>query len=393
MNRLLEFAVDKTLWQANQIELADTIRLMLYQHHPAWFERLDYDDDRIFLEPAFFYFFSEKSFLPLPLEQLIYGYLPEADRPKRISCLTDPFGFTYLPNVGVLKTGVSAKRIDLELKGRHAICHAASDRVLDIMPIDYLKGSALALCDHLPFILYTENGKPQDFAESASSTKVSQRLSLERAATLLQNHAPFFWHLVEQSTRELAVFNSPMLRSMGAVSYLGTAFINTEGQPHDEVFFIDDLAHQIGHILFYSLTLKVDDYLTVPKTILLAELTGVSYDKREVYSAFHGLFTYTTILHCLQACLAAQVWSERHQLEAVARMGFYMAKFALDLSYMDDPRIFTPVGRRWYEAFREGFNHIDRFWKSAYQSFDYSSQPYIFNFQAFLKTNFQGAFV
>lgn len=389
MNKLLQFEFDQSLWQQNQIELADTMRLMLYQLYPAWFEKLDYNDDRIFLEPALFYLFSDKSTIQLPIEQILYGYVPETDRPKRIRCLTDPFGLAHLPNFGVYQTDKRTESIQIGIPSAQE-AYDLGDRIfLKKIPISRIPNTALSICDFLPFILYTEKERSGIVAESASVTKSAHRSNLEKAINLLQLSTPFFWKLVEQSTREIAVFNSPNLRSMGAISYYGTAFLNTEGQSHDEVFFIDDLAHQIGHLLFYVLTLKSEDFLKVPKTMPLAKITGVSYENREVYGAFHGLFTYTTILHGLQACLVSNALTEHQRLEAVARMGFYMEKFAYDLTNLGDQRIFTAKGQSWYDAIREGYFVIQRSWQSEYDRFDYRTQPYIFNFQTFLTTNFQ----
>lgn len=174
---------------------------------------------------------------------------------------------------------------------------------------------------------------------------------------------------------------------MAAISYHGTAFINIDSQIHDEVFFVEDLAHQCGHIIFYALTLNTKTFLKSHKDSLLREWTGVLQDNRSVYGAFHGLFTYTTILYCLRQCLKANAFDSIQQVEAMARIGFFMQKFEMDLNQMNIPDLFTIYGGHIYDAAFTCFEQVKAEYAESYKDYTYTNQPYIFNYEAFQQAN------
>ncbi|MBC3793941.1 hypothetical protein [Spirosoma utsteinense] len=174
---------------------------------------------------------------------------------------------------------------------------------------------------------------------------------------------------------------------MAAISYHGTAFINTEGQPHDEVFFVEDLAHQCGHIIFNTLTLHTTDFLKINKETPMSGLTGVVYDNRSVYGALHGLFTYISILHCLTKCIKLEVFNPSQCVEAFSRIGFFMRKFEIDLNYMNMPQIYTSKGQQIYDGALASFEQVKKEFGADFKDKCYDNQPYIFNYHLFQKIN------
>lgn len=384
---LLHFAVDRTAIEQQQVELSDMARLLLYERYPQWFEFLDYDDDTIFLNPALIYLFSEQASSQIPIEQLLFGYIPDSQKPTVFQVLSDPFGEIYLPNVGYLKTAIKSALVALNYSDnvfniqQHTYGHEAifcQEKSRENLPI---------LCSCLPFNLYLSIGKPGDVLRPVANTLSIYYRPLNRAFDLLKKHVPAFWDLLVLTTREVCVFESHTLRSMAAVSYQGTAFINTESQAHDEVFFIEDLAHQCGHIMFYLLTWNAGDFLAIPKNTPLKDIVSNKNETRNVYGAFHGLFTYTTILHCLHECLLVNAFTESQALEVHARIGFFMWKFSIDIDYFNRIELFTKKGWEFYKAFRACFETMHRKYKPVYRDFQYQTQPYIFSFTHFCSEN------
>ncbi|GAB3805722.1 hypothetical protein GCM10028819_39510 [Spirosoma humi] len=371
-NEMLSLRVDVQLIKFNQIELADTIRLLLHQHYPEWFERLSYEDDRSFLEPALFYLFSEKSSLNIPIGQLLFGHISKRQRPDHVISLSDPFGEIYLGNYGSCSGNPVVDFMD-QLRG-------------PIKEMNWLSDS-IQLNEHTPFILYIDKSGIVNFTEPVIASSRRSEKFLRNAISILQDNVPEFWEIVELVTREISLFNSKTSRSMAAISYHGTAFINTEGQPNDEVFFIEDLAHQCGHIIFYALTLQTHNFLKPAKDTLLKKWTGLSYDTRSIYGALHGLFTYTTILHCLTRCLKLDAFNASQRVEALARVGFFMKKFELDLQHMHLPEIFTPQGQQVYDAAFSSFEYVRNEFGADYKGYRYHNQPYIFNYDLFRQAN------
>ncbi len=389
---LLSLPVDNELIQSNQAELSDIIRLALYQQHPNLFERLNFNDDRTFLEPSLFYYVSGKSTINLPIEQLLFGYMRSSDQPEQFKALTDPFGWINLPNYGYLKTNVLCGLVNLELNDGQFV----ENKIIQnntVYPLAYSVSASFLITQSLPFILYTSTGTPDDCQKSTAETNEKYTSSLQRALFILKNHVTDFWTLMVNSVREISLFQSRQMRSMASISYFGTAFINTEGQPHNEVFFIEDLAHQCGHILFYALTVRTTQFLKILPQTRLSIYSANKHDTRDVYGAFHGLFTYTTILHCLASCLRSGVFGTHQRQEALARIGFYMHKFALDLTTMNQTDFFTSEGSCLYDAMQASFRQVQTEFGDHYTNYRYNNQPYIFNYSSFQEINPTFSFV
>jgi hypothetical protein len=90
--------------------LADAIKTLIFQRNPDFFERLDFNNDFIFLEPLLFAWFNDPAPVHVSLEQLLIGYIADEKKPNELQVHSDENGIIYLPNMGYLKT-----RIHLEL--------------------------------------------------------------------------------------------------------------------------------------------------------------------------------------------------------------------------------------------------------------------------------------
>lgn len=168
----------------------------------------------------------------------------------------------------------------------------------------------------------------------------------------------------------------------------GTAYFNTENKLQTPVFFIDDIAHQCGHIVFNVLTLDTPKYLKVPKDHPLKNYSTNPGEMRGAYGAFHGLFTYTCILNALDHVLQSQYFTDENlRFEALGRIGFYLSKFYLDLKLMNNPEILTEDGLDSHRQFQEGFELIANQYGKEVRKFDYNNQLYTFQYDLFLEVN------
>ena len=55
-----------------QGKVIDSLKMLLYQRHEDIFERLDFDDDEIFLEPLLYSYIMQQD--DTWLDSIIYGY-------------------------------------------------------------------------------------------------------------------------------------------------------------------------------------------------------------------------------------------------------------------------------------------------------------------------------
>src|SRR4029077_13343896 len=100
-----------------------------------------------------------------------------------------------------------------------------------------------------------------------------------------------------------------------------------------------------------ALTQEKERFLGRPAVTPLRDCCPDQDDPRTLYSAFHGLFTYSTILWILTACAMREESSDRQRHEALGRIAFYLNKFAIDLAHLRAPGLLTADGRALHELF------------------------------------------
>lgn len=375
--KIASFILDFELLTQNQASLSDTIRMALYQENSELFEKLNYEDDTTFLEPTLFcYFLSDISKEnKIPLIQSVLGYIEQESWPQTVTLKADLFGLINLPNLGYLRTNPNeSKTIETTtIKGK-------------IIAHEFIPNSLLRLCLHSTDLLaYQEE---IIFDEPIEKSLDKNKVVLHLATRFFQTYLSEFWQIIEETTCELVVFSSPNYNSFAGIMQHGTAYFNVENKRQTLVFFIDDIAHQCGHIIFNALTLQTDHYLNVPKDHSMKGYTDRQGETRGAYGAFHGLFTYTTILYSLDKLLdLKEAFDEEVCHEAIGRMGFYFDKFGYDLQFIRDASILTEAGMGFWEQFAEGFQYIAKKYGKKLTTLDYSNQPYMFQYDLFKKLN------
>lgn len=378
IKHMLLFECQHDLINNNTASLSDSMRMALYQADSGIFSLLDYDNDHTFLEPTLFcYFLSDiDKAIIISLNQSLLGYVSAVNRRSSISVKADRFGLINLPNLGYVRaTPNKSFKLDIAQLEQNLIAN------------QFVPKSKIRLCWHPTDLLSYENDI--SFYEPVELTAQKYQGPLVQAVNFFQQNMPEFWQLIESVTREFVVFNSsPEQHSFAGIMHHGTAYFNVENKSQTSVFFIDDIAHQCGHIIFNVLTLDTGKYLRVPKDFPLKEFTGVSYERRGVYGAFHGLFTYTTILHSLNCVIdGVPGFGEHLRYEALGRLGFYLDKFSIDLANLNNPKILTDAGMEYHRQFAAGYEFIRQKYQSALAGFNYQNQPYTFQYDLFQYLN------
>jgi hypothetical protein len=86
----------------NRISIINTIKLLIYKENPPLLDKIDFEDDNIFLEPLLFAYFNRKKDNLFPTEllyEIMQGYVVK----KESFLLTESFnkaGVAYVPNLG-----------------------------------------------------------------------------------------------------------------------------------------------------------------------------------------------------------------------------------------------------------------------------------------------------
>lgn len=377
-----EFSVDTM--KDNLVELSDLMRKFVFDNDQKMFERLVYEDDRTFLEPNLFYHYLQKKDkdTSIEIEQILWGYYKDLDwKQKEVMVYADRNGLINLPNVGYLKAKPQTK-FAMKFDGAG---FQLNEVKAEFIPSLFIDESPIRLCLHeIPLLTkYIDT----HFVENTQDTCTSCLSAINRAYAIIKAINPSFQEALDATNRELAVYRAPDKESFASMNYYGVGFIHAESRQSSEIFFIEDMAHQCGHVMFTALTLDPQKFLKVDQDTLIKEFTHVEWEARHVYGVFHGLFTYTTIIDLLSRTIENVTLSDELLAEALGRLGFFMNKFKNDLAKMNDNRILTKNGFDYFDMFKAGYDVIYDQYRHVYREFDYGNQSYVFSNEKFVEQN------
>ena len=86
----------------NKTKLIETIQLLLYKENPTLLEKVNFEDDNVFLEPLLFAYFNSKKdnfFTKEMLTEIMQGYFVEKE-PLLLNESFNNEGIAYVPNLG-----------------------------------------------------------------------------------------------------------------------------------------------------------------------------------------------------------------------------------------------------------------------------------------------------
>ena len=388
--KIIEFEVDVNRLLTGMAQLANFSRINVYQENEDIFEALDFDDERVFLEPALIYNRTEnhKGVCGLPIEQLLWGALAEKERPSRLEVQTCAEGWLKMPNWGYFKTELSSTMMNLNWHSPGILPTLTLGSELlpaTFYPEVVLPNSSIRITRNRPN-LYRDLGAHLN--EDVSITYNKWAPFLVKAFGIMQEVVPEYCKLIELSTKEISLFSSDNQNSFASMAHFGTCFINVDDPDYDEVFFVDDIAHQCGHTILYAITLTSSElFVLAPDTPLVTLGNNtVAGEHRSLYEAFHGLFTYTTAVHCLDQSLQLGLFKGKQIREAIGRIGFYMRKFNYDLRQLSMAGLFAAQGLVYYNMFKSSYNLMLNKYRML-PPVDYSTQPYTFNLKIFIAEN------
>jgi hypothetical protein len=383
-------ALLKGTLKSGQSALADTIRLLVYKTDPALFDLLDFSDDRTFLEPLLFAFFAADK--PLTsLEQILYGYIDGSRKPDALRVSSDSNGIVHLPHIGYLKTP-SANQPFLVMRepvtGAYR-CQGDGSRV----PAEFVSplrvdNTDVEICRFQHPLLarfFTDDAGQVLDVEITEPTR-NHTAHLNTAFEIIKAYCPEDYEDIIMVTRKIVLYHGRYQNSFATLSAHGIGFFNVD-ETSDEVFFLDDIAHQCGHGIFNAITREKDQYLAIDSETPLQMINGDPHELRSIYSALHGLFTFSSINRILSTCYEKEVFSGRQQHELLGRLSFNMKKFKIDLVNLNHKGIFTDLGWRLFNYFLEVYSRIYEQRRYIIESLDQSNQPYVFSYERFAERN------
>lgn len=366
--------------RAGQSELAQTVRMLVQRRAPLCFDCLNQRADKVFLQPAVFAWLTSQRTDINPY-QVFYAALALDQRPSRLSVAANGRGRAYLPGHGYVAGLTPNGTTWIHCRQPDGAFFAGS-KMLRFEPAQYLGTRPTEFTCETDSIL-----QPifcWDGADVTCDTVETEPAQTQCAAALdrLADSQPRIYSLLLIANRRIHLYRSSELNSFASLSAHGAAFLNVPDNP-SEVFFLDDLAHQGGHVVFNVATLDTERYLRCDASTSLRDLGADPSDTRSLYAAFHGLFTYSMILSVLGTYLLSDDPQGRIGHELRGRIAFYLLKFRIDLQNLAQPRLFKADGEYLYQGFLACYEKVLRECYDEVRGLDLSNQGYIFDYDRF----------
>jgi predicted transcriptional regulator len=366
-----------------QNEITNTIKILIYKEAPSILEKLNFEDDDVFLEPLLFIYFNDKKlnlFSSQMLFELMQGYFID----KEINLVFDQSlnrnDISYLPNIGYFYKNENQPFEKIEL---------IQDTKIEVIKYH------INLLDNI--FNNTKEGITDVNKIIIDNEVFKLNINyLTKALNLIKENSYEHFQIIEQCCKKIILFktNPENTNSFATINAHGIAFLNVYQDDYNVVFFVDDIAHQTGHIILTTLFHERKSIFKINEN----ENIGVilrNNDYRSFYTLFHALYTYYTTLLCLDDCLENNSFSGIEKDEAIGRIGFYLKKCSVDLSnfdiylnhYNSIGNVLTNDGIETYEIIRNKYIEINNKWNNITSKLKYTNQTYNFTFSIFVNDN------
>lgn len=322
------------------------------------------------------------------LEQILLGYLDERDRPARVAVRASGRGVVHLPNLGSLRTDLPDGTFELRSAGAGAPPTLWQDdqQVAAVFTAQCtVPGTTIALHTDLhPFFPAFFRQMPSNDEVEVERTARRCLPALTRAFARLARVSPAQRAQIERDCRALVVLRSAKVNSFATTGAHGAAFLSVPDEP-TEIFFCEDLVHQVGHVSFFAVTAR--PCFTIPADTPIALFTVLKDDHRTLYAAFHGNYTIMRMVQFFDACVDVGDLDARLRHELLGRFALSMERFVSGLESIDDERLYTPeawsIHRRMVEVYEDVWPRRS----AILAGYNLENQPYAFDYNLFCASN------
>ena len=337
------------------------------------------------------------------LESILYGYAEPHLRPKSIEVVSDEFSRIYLPNFGWLLTqNANMKYLLKTHENKISLYCDEKETSFVLEPIKFVQGTSIELLRYnVPLFKQCYFDTTQNLIDVEIEKITNQHeKNLIEAFGLIKIYLPTHFELIEKATKKCVIFNveTHLRNSFAIMSAQGTGFFNAYQDTYNEVFFVDDIVHQTGHIIFNAILYDASRFIIPnPNEILQRRrlVMNNEIETRSVSVVFHALYTYYTTFIALDACLNAEVFEGYKKHEALGRIAFYIDKCYQDIISIDSDinneegakKIFTDEGMIVYLEIKNTLKKTVKKWATHVKDFDMNQQPYNFTYKIFLELN------
>lgn len=383
-----------SLFEQGQISFFDTVKYALYNTDDTIFERLDFDNDKIYSEPMLYSYFSHKE-KKICLDQILFGYFNEENKPRNFSVHTDINGLVYLPNYGYLNTIILNSQLNLKYINNEIFLFFNNEKVFfEFEPLIFLNlPNKIELTNSidllsLKFFYNWRDVDKDDIDNQIIKNEVDlnyYKSNLEEAFEILKNH--FFNEYTKYliSTRKIVLFSNPKLRNFAVRESHGTVYLNVNIDSNVS-FFLEELVHQCSHTIFNAVTFDANVFFRVNSDLELKNFINKN-DTRSLYGAFHGIYTTGQIVDLfLKLVKLERVFDNEMKYEIIGRLAININRVNIGLEQVSLEEVFTEKGKEIFIFLNNKLiGNIEN--NPSYFEFDMKTHPVVFNYNKFKKDN------
>jgi len=358
----------------NLEEVINTIKFLLYKESSKIIEKIDFDDDRIFLEPLLFAYFNSKTdnlFSDEMLTEIMQGYFID-EKPLKIKQSYNKQVIAYLPNIGYFKNG---EKIDTILKIDSFEILKEIHPILEKYFVEFYKGHIL-------------DNKPKQNSVWQENYK-----ELENAILVIKEHLFEFYLDLAFANRRIYLHDNPKILNFVSIETLGMLYFYVIGD-NNLIYFIEELIHQGSHNFLHYVLHNRNEYFKIDvDNIIMRDLTKKDWDYRNVYGTFHGLYTVTRRVECFDILLSKNVFSGNQKHELLGRLADQFSRFRTGLELLDLDAVYTERGKAFYIELDEKCSSILKKYEKLKNEFDLSNRDLDFRYTDFCELNSYATFL
>jgi len=377
--------------------LIHNIKLILFKDDSEFFEYFDFHSEQLYLEPFLFSYLTTGS-INHNINDLLWYYAINSKKVNLIKVCTDSYGYFYLPKIGYFISKKPKIAVSILFNDSCAIEKLSSH--LEFENIRVLNDEFELITRHLEVLdnyFYDEND--EDVYVNIEDITQYHLKSLENAIRLIQVTVPKFYNLLKTHVRTMVIFSDSTLKrnSFASQSIHGCVFFNAFDKNYNEVFFIEDLAHQGAHVVFNAYLSSSPSIFRVNKEqlIYMKDVPDEYNEPRPLFIVLHAMYTYNCIFDSLSECLKQNIFksepSKEH--EVLGRLAYTAAKFNTDYYLLLDKddkgqnKLLTIEGEQLLNSFFQTYKKVLNCYSQQIKASNLSEQPYNFSYQIFLKHN------
>lgn len=139
--------------------------------------------------------------------------------------------------------------------------------------------------------------------------------------------------------------------------------------------------------MYYVVHNRKDYFKIDADTIIMRDLTKQQWDYRNVYGAYHGLYTVTKRVECFDMLLSKKIFSGREKHELLGRLADMFPRFQTGLELLNLDEVYTEQGKKFYFELSQKCESILKKYQKLTQEFDLSHRDLDFRYNEFCLTN------